>query len=969
MPPQTINMVKGGETITVTTDQLATAVERGFVPESAEQRAGRIEQAAKEDIYGGVGMGLAAGGARALGAGTFGLSDAIISELGGGDVLADLQEYRPGASLVGNLTGALAPGAVGGKALAWLPSARASRIASEVTALGEGAGLATRAGYAAAGAGVEGALQNAGAYITDVALGNRELSGEGFMGAMGKGALWGGVAGGALTLGSGALTAARRMFPRTEMTAANVAKVEREAVDEVLASLDDSASLQGAARERLSQIRTERSIQDPAIAAKMDEIKAAKQREIYARAETATAKAERAEAQAAKAKAAAERAKQPNAPRSKAAKIADAELDAAAAVDDVAKVADDVTEDATTLLERQLLGTKATLDAGGTLADAAAKRPTTIGLEDALNAEIAKVDPEAARLVHALDEAKQSGDAVAGWLQKYGKGGNVGKFERSSAARDYAEGMRSKGPGWVTKVPEGEGNVVIRRGREMQWRGTDAERLASEGAITSKVTPAERAAADAAVDAKYGARRAAEAPKEAAEEIAGEASAKEIAEEVVSPTPDAPPIESLLDEVISKRVDDIADDINDSATTIGRHEAASAELADALGPMAPTRAQERAKMLRDAQRSADDRTAQAAANVAEDLERAAATGTTQTAVREGGAALGKAQDVGTAWEALHMMGVPLPDPRDIPVIGPVLSMYLKARVLGKAFGRFGGKVSETAETAIATKAAQTKERVIRAVDALLEGTSKAMAKVAPKSGGTAAVLGHVLFDDRPSREAKPYSSEPRGGGKLEELYQARADELARAMVPGAVRAAVRDRVRASDPAIVDAIVAAKERKLQFLHDKMPKQDVPSLFHQAPAIGKVQLAQWARYIEAAEDPAGVLERAAAGQSVTMEAAETLKTVYPQMFAAAQQRLVEQMISGTSEIPYKRRVHLSLLFEVPLGDSMTPEYTAFLQDTYKAQGQAAPAGAPMAPGPPQPTVSAPVNVGSAYDPYTR
>lgn len=932
-----VNLVSPeGKTVSVPDDQVAGALSQGFKYETTEGQVARQTAEQRESQFGGVSGAIETGVTRALGSASLGFTDALLSELGLGAELQAQREVNPNAALVGTIAGAVVPSLIPGGS--FLPAGAVGKLGSRIAGLGEGAGVLAKAGYAAAGAATEGAIQNAGAYITDVALGDRELSADGFVGAMGKGALFGGAAGGALSLGGSALTAARRLFPKTEMTAQAVAKAEREAVDEVVASLDDTASLKATAREQIDQRTRMVAYADPEIAAKLDEIKAARQREVFAKAETATAKAERAELTASKAKASLEKAKV-----GRAAKVVD-------------EVAPDIAEAATTpsdvdsVLEQQLRGTKAKLDAGATLGDVNAANPSyrapgARGMQAEMDAVIAKADPETAKLVAALDEAEQSSNALDAWLAKY-KGGAVSKAERKMATEDWVANARNKGEGWQTVVPEGEGNSVLRRGRQMEWRGSEEGRIAAEQKILGKVTPAERQAADEAVGKLWSGRRA-----------------DDIADGVVDarPVSDA---DSALTSALKSKTDDIDADISEAATAIGRHETAQADLADALGQYANPRVVQRATALREAQAAAETKTAQAAADAAGDIDKALSTVSLPGAKGAGRELLGKASDLGTAWEALHMMGVPLPDPRDIPVVGPVLSMFLKARVLGKAFGRFGGKIAATAESTIASKAAATQQRAYAAIDKLLEGGGKALGKAAPHAGGAAAVLGHVLFDDRADGER---TRKTPANGDLLGHFEARADELSRAMQPGAITAAVRDRVRASDPELVAAIAEAQERKLSFLYDKMPKADAPSIMtgrQWMPA--KLSVQTWSKYVEAAEDPAAVLEDAAAGRSVSMEAAETLKTVYPRLYQEAQKRLIQQATTGEKSIPFARRVQLSLLFDLPMDASMDGDYAAYLQSAYQAKPISQGAAQPS---PGQPTIAAPVNLAQPADPYLR
>lgn len=111
---------------------------------------------------------------------------------------------------------------------------------------------------------------------------------------------------------------------------------------------------------------------------------------------------------------------------------------------------------------------------------------------------------------------------------------------------------------------------------------------------------------------------------------------------------------------------------------------------------------------------------------------------------------------------------------------------------------------------------------------------------------------------------------------------------------------------------------------------------------------------------------MLEDAAAGRHVSMEAAETLRVVYPRLYQEAQRRLIEQATTGEAKIPFERRVQLSLLFDLPMDPSMEPGYAAALQETYKPAPVPQQAAQPL---PGQPTIAAPVNLAAPADPYTR
>jgi hypothetical protein len=611
-------------------------------------------------------------------------------------------------------------------------------------------------------------------------------------------------------------------------------------------------------------------------------------------------------------------------------------------------------------LQSLLEGTKARLDQGQELGAMGGMRPRARG--EALDAELAKSNPTVAKLQAAVSELRSARSDLEGFLAK------------TSNPREYAASLRREGPGWRESVPAGEGNALGARGRQIEWKGSELERNNAEFRINNKVKPEERVAAGRAVDEMM-ARRGMTA-------------------------------EERIAHALEQHPESVASDIGEAAQVIGRYEAAHAgiaELAQTLGIPVPSGAAARAEGFRAAQSHAEQATQQATAIGADGLNqtaghvalggktpaaRAAADKTVRdptmgAQVREwtggdktvsdpglraeigvkhaagmastapmSGSMVGHAANAGAIYEALRMMGVPLPDPHDIPVIGPLLSVYLKARVIGKAFGRFGGRVAETAETTIARKAAETKQRVFAAVDAILHGVSKAAIAAAPAAGGAAAILAHRLFDGSHPAQVGKVDTDTKD---MAELYQRRSSELAEAAQPGAIRQAIQARIRATDPTIVNAIADGFERQVQFLLDKMPKP----LEHQGILPGSTaytpnrgEMTKFSRYVQAATDPASVLEQVAAGGVVTPEAAEAIQVVYPSLFAAAQKRLLEQAADVEHPIPYGRRVQASLLFDVPLDSTMTPSYAAWAQ-----QGYATPAPPPSATGA---TLHAPVTI---------
>lgn len=980
----TINMVQDGKVYAVPADQVEAAQAQGYRPESAEEHSTRVVGDAREETYGGVTGKIAAGTAGFLRGATLGASDVLLSGLDDANELQTLREVNPttsiGAEILGGISGTGPAGAV-------------SRLGERIALQGAKSGVAGRAAYSALGTGVEGAVQGGGSYLSSVALEDKPLSAEAFIGAMGKGGLFAGGLGGGLSLSESALLRAKALFPRHEVTREAAEQVERTAHTEMRTLSDDARSMQQSAKQRLDEMRLEQA-----------QVRlSAEQQAASLRVQTEASKLERQQALT-------ERAKNPPT-RTRKVFSEDAPVEAAAPPPDAfpatkADVTDGMesTIDAQALMARgvdQLPGVgkdavkmdkarkaiaegqnepiKIAVDSNGKLmledgrhrlqAAVEAGKPVKVqwyrgidaeppaaggddllaklqGTKAALDDgksfnEIAASNPEAAKLADAVKANEQALSEYDAWLSRYGgKKSEVAKFERKQAVTDWADARRSKGPGWVSETTDG--NAVLRRGESKAWRGDEAGRKTWEEGVTAKVSPEDRLAADTAIEAAAAGR-----PRRA------------VAEEILDGPIEAPtPVD--VDEAIDNALRphngehaDVSPDLSEAAAVIGKVESTSADLAEALGSTAPAASAERAKQFRAASAAASDSSSAAAAHAADDIQ----TKLVPEVARSTGKAIDSSMldrlgDVGAGLEVLKAIGVAVPDPASIPVIGPVLSLYLKGRAAMGVVKRAGGSVPRTAENIIASKAAATRNRVNESVSKILDVSAK-VARGSRARAGVAGQLAHQLFpsgEKRASKDSTPH-----------QLYLARMDELARATQPGAIRTAVRERVQTSDPVLQNEIVAAMERKLGFLQGKAPRQMLlPTLLkgdgEWRPS--KVQLAIFGRYVQAAEDPASVLEDVAQGDGVSIEAAETLRSVYPSLYREAQMMLLDRAQTMEATLPYTRRLVLSALFEIPVDGTMSPSHIEFLR-------QGSPAAAPMpaqgspAPGaPPTPTVSGPM-----------
>lgn len=202
--------------------------------EIAEQR--------KQQEYG-EGLATLQAGAEGVARGaTVGLSDALLTGLGvSSEGLLERQERNPiasgGGEAVGIVGSVLLSGGVGGTGQAagrgalataarMTPAgllARGGMVAERELAQIVGKSVAGRALTAGALGVSEGAAYGAGEAVSEAALGDHELTAERLLASAGHGAIWGGAAGGLMSLaGSGIKAAAKKIKPK------NFEQVDRE---------------------------------------------------------------------------------------------------------------------------------------------------------------------------------------------------------------------------------------------------------------------------------------------------------------------------------------------------------------------------------------------------------------------------------------------------------------------------------------------------------------------------------------------------------------------------------------------------------------------------------------------------------------------------------------------------------------------------------------------------------------------
>lgn len=287
------------------------------------------------------------------------------------------------------------------------------------------------------------------------------------------------------------------------------------------------------------------------------------------------------------------------------------------------------------------------------------------------------------------------------------------------------------------------------------------------------------------------------------------------------------------------------------------------------------------------------------------------------------------------------------DPEDIPGISsiPFAKELIWLRMLQKrAAGLMGkgllGKVGlgKTPTSALALKAGEAKAKTAKAVGGFFSKTASSVNKA--KVPAAIEILNSTSF--APS-ENKKYSAKTK-----EEAFKRRSDEIySMARNEQLLGQSISRSLGPVPNGILLQVQATMQRKLDFLASKLPKDGrEPTLVQSDFTPSSVEIKKFAKYVRAAENPQTVLEDMKNGR-LTQEAAETLKVVYPAMFADIQMQIIEALPTLKEKLNYRQKLQLSRLFGIPVDESMKTSFIQAMQADFAGDKEEA-AGMAMAQG---------------------
>lgn len=261
---------------------------------------------------------------------------------------------------------------------------------------------------------------------------------------------------------------------------------------------------------------------------------------------------------------------------------------------------------------------------------------------------------------------------------------------------------------------------------------------------------------------------------------------------------------------------------------------------------------------------------------------------------------------------------------------------LTALVGAKAAGLVGSHVFGRLGKAVAENAGRT----AKAIDTFLD-VSRKVAPAAPVLASK--VLAHVRYAQARDEKAAE------GMLKLADSFRARAQEIRSQVAVGPTgkpvmrtearmaMAANLDPIRVADPLLADRLETLAARRLEFLADKLPKRPELDNIQIGPdnwQPSEMEMRTFGRYAAAVEDPGGIEERLASGQT-TPEDGEVMREVYPERYAAMVAGIVEKLPTLRANLPYARRLALSIFSGVPVDAAMNPRILSVLQSSYTTE----------------------------------
>jgi hypothetical protein len=138
-----------------------------------------------------------------------------------------------------------------------------------------------------------------------------------------------------------------------------------------------------------------------------------------------------------------------------------------------------------------------------------------------------------------------------------------------------------------------------------------------------------------------------------------------------------------------------------------------------------------------------------------------------------------------------------------------------------------------------------------------------------------------------------------------------------------------DGIHEAAPEVAEQMAVKAMQAANFLMEKSPKPlSRDFLMEEDWRPSDVDLAKWERYVAAVQDPTELLKELQAGM-LSVETVEAVRAIYPRLYEQIVTHLAEEIPMLREKLPYDDRVQLSILFNLPVEESMNNDFVATMQ----------------------------------------
>lgn len=271
------------------------------------------------------------------------------------------------------------------------------------------------------------------------------------------------------------------------------------------------------------------------------------------------------------------------------------------------------------------------------------------------------------------------------------------------------------------------------------------------------------------------------------------------------------------------------------------------------------------------------------------------------------------------------------EPKLEKLVGRQPSILEPLRLLYDTTRRVARNVAVTND--IAAKVTNLKSTVAKSVDDFFKPASLAAKKSLPSTLASTQILTASLLsrdlrtDKQPKTKAEAFTNLQNNVSEVVTNPEKMVDILAKKTA----------RVASANPAVGGALQTTLVNAVQFLSSKIPKPTTqPGMFKRPYQPTSMELAKLERYMQIIEKPLSALKELEQG-TLTREHVEALKAVYPAIYQEIQMAAVDQ-VAKNPQLPYAKKVQISILLDVPADSSLSGESVMMLQQSISGSEEA-------------------------------